>query len=120
MVPIFIGDEMQTVMLWNLLYEAGVFVNVAILPAVPYSWRAVAHQRDDNPRPGHAGPGAVDLRRCQEDVRDPPRTSSRSQALEGWDADASRLGQPCQRRSEGVAGVAEGGTELRAGLPVVH
>jgi 8-amino-7-oxononanoate synthase len=36
-VPIFIGDEMQTVMLWNLLYEAGVFVNVAILPAVPFS-----------------------------------------------------------------------------------
>ena len=36
-VPVFIGDEMQTVMLWNLLYEAGVFVNVAILPAVPYS-----------------------------------------------------------------------------------
>jgi 8-amino-7-oxononanoate synthase len=36
-VPIFIGDETQTVMLWNLLYEAGLFVNVAILPAVPFS-----------------------------------------------------------------------------------
>ena len=36
-VPIFIGDEMQTVMLWNLLYEAGLFVNVAIFPAVPLS-----------------------------------------------------------------------------------
>jgi 8-amino-7-oxononanoate synthase len=36
-VPVFIGDEMQTVMLWNLLYEAGLFVNVAIFPAVPFS-----------------------------------------------------------------------------------
>jgi 8-amino-7-oxononanoate synthase len=36
-VPIEVGDDWKAVFLWKALYEAGVFVNVAIHPAVPPS-----------------------------------------------------------------------------------
>ncbi|MGH2842586.1 MAG: aminotransferase class I/II-fold pyridoxal phosphate-dependent enzyme, partial [Solirubrobacteraceae bacterium] len=34
-VPVAVGDDWKAVFLWKALYEAGVFVNVAIHPAVP-------------------------------------------------------------------------------------
>ncbi len=34
-VPIIVGDDWKAVLLWRALYDAGVFVNVAIHPAVP-------------------------------------------------------------------------------------
>ncbi len=34
-IPIVIGDEMKTVMAWKTLYEAGIYTNVALPPAVP-------------------------------------------------------------------------------------
>ena len=34
-IPIFIGDDMRTIFTWKLLFEAGVFVNPIISPAVP-------------------------------------------------------------------------------------
>ena len=34
-VPITIGDDWQAVVVWRALYDAGVYVNVAIHPAVP-------------------------------------------------------------------------------------
>jgi 8-amino-7-oxononanoate synthase len=33
-VPVLVGDDWQAVMLWKALYDAGVYVNVAIYPAV--------------------------------------------------------------------------------------
>jgi 8-amino-7-oxononanoate synthase len=36
-VPVVVGDDWKAVFLWKTLYEAGVFVNVAIHPAVPPS-----------------------------------------------------------------------------------
>jgi 8-amino-7-oxononanoate synthase len=33
-VPVHVGDDWKAVMLWKALYEAGVYVNVAIYPAV--------------------------------------------------------------------------------------
>jgi 8-amino-7-oxononanoate synthase len=36
-VPVVVGDDWKAVFLWKALYEAGVFVNVAIHPAVPPS-----------------------------------------------------------------------------------
>lgn len=36
-VPVLIGDDWKAVFLWKRLYEAGVFVNVMIHPAVPPS-----------------------------------------------------------------------------------
>lgn len=34
-VPIFIGDDMRTIFAWKALFEAGVFVNPILAPAVP-------------------------------------------------------------------------------------
>jgi 8-amino-7-oxononanoate synthase len=34
-VPVVVGDDWKAVLLWRALYEAGVFVNVALHPAVP-------------------------------------------------------------------------------------
>jgi 8-amino-7-oxononanoate synthase len=34
-IPIFIGDDARTLMIWKALFEAGVFVNPVIAPAVP-------------------------------------------------------------------------------------
>ncbi len=34
-VPVVVGDDWKAVLLWKALYEAGVYVNVAIHPAVP-------------------------------------------------------------------------------------
>jgi len=34
-VPVMVGDDWKAVLLWRALYDAGVFVNVAIHPAVP-------------------------------------------------------------------------------------
>ena len=34
-VPVLIGDDWKTALLWRSLYDAGVFVNTAIHPAVP-------------------------------------------------------------------------------------
>ena len=34
-VPVLVGDDWKAVFLWKALYDAGVFVNVMIHPAVP-------------------------------------------------------------------------------------
>jgi 8-amino-7-oxononanoate synthase len=34
-VPAVVGDDWKAGLLWKALYEAGVFVNVAVHPAVP-------------------------------------------------------------------------------------
>ncbi len=34
-IPIIIGDRMRTVMVWHALFQAGVFVNPVLTPAVP-------------------------------------------------------------------------------------
>jgi 8-amino-7-oxononanoate synthase len=34
-VPVLVGDDWKAVFLWKALYDAGVYVNVAIYPAVP-------------------------------------------------------------------------------------
>jgi 8-amino-7-oxononanoate synthase len=34
-VPVIVGDDWQAVLLWKALYDAGVYTNVAIHPAVP-------------------------------------------------------------------------------------
>ena len=35
-VPVVIGDDWQAVLFWKALYDAGVYTNVAIFPAVPH------------------------------------------------------------------------------------
>jgi 8-amino-7-oxononanoate synthase len=34
-IPVLVGDDWKAVLLWRALYDAGVFVNVALHPAVP-------------------------------------------------------------------------------------
>jgi 7-keto-8-aminopelargonate synthetase-like enzyme len=34
-IPVMIGDEVQTALLWRALFEGGVFVNTVVPPAVP-------------------------------------------------------------------------------------
>ena len=34
-VPVVVGDDWQAVVLWKALYDAGVYTNVALYPAVP-------------------------------------------------------------------------------------
>ena len=34
-VPVLVGDDWKAVLLWRALYDAGVFVNIALHPAVP-------------------------------------------------------------------------------------
>jgi len=34
-IPIFIGDSLKAMQVWRSLFDAGVYVNVAIPPAVP-------------------------------------------------------------------------------------
>jgi 7-keto-8-aminopelargonate synthetase-like enzyme len=36
-VPVFIGDEMKTLMTWKAMYESGVYVNPVVPPGVPPS-----------------------------------------------------------------------------------
>jgi 8-amino-7-oxononanoate synthase len=36
-VPVVIGDDWKAALLWKALYDAGVYVNVALHPAVPPS-----------------------------------------------------------------------------------
>ena len=45
-VPVVVGDDWKAVFLWKALYEAGVFVNVAIHPAVPPAGALLRTQRD--------------------------------------------------------------------------
>jgi 8-amino-7-oxononanoate synthase len=34
-VPVIVGDDMRAVLLWKALYDAGLYTNVALHPAVP-------------------------------------------------------------------------------------
>jgi 8-amino-7-oxononanoate synthase len=34
-VPVRVGDDLKCVLLWRALYDAGIFTNVALHPAVP-------------------------------------------------------------------------------------
>ena len=34
-IPVVIGDDWQAVLFWKALYDAGVYTNVALYPAVP-------------------------------------------------------------------------------------
>jgi 8-amino-7-oxononanoate synthase len=36
-VPVVVGDDWKAALLWRALYDAGVFVNTALHPAVPPS-----------------------------------------------------------------------------------
>ena len=75
-VPVLIGDDWKAALLWRALYDAGVYVNVALHPAVPPARRAAAHERDGHPRARRAGPRAGGVRRGQALVRGRARSAA--------------------------------------------
>ena len=75
-VPVVVGDDWKAVLLWRALYDAGVFVNVALHPAVPPAGRAPAHQRDGDARPRDARPRARALRLRDRRLRGRARPST--------------------------------------------
>ena len=56
-VPVEVGDDWKAALLWRALYDAGVFVNTALHPAVPPGGALLRTSRDGDPRPPDAGPG---------------------------------------------------------------
>ena len=73
-VPVVVGDDWKAVLLWRALYDAGVYVNVALHPAVPPARRAAAHERDGDARPRDARPRAGRLR-ATSSARSRPSTA---------------------------------------------
>ena len=75
-VPVLVGDDWKAVLLWRALYDAGVYVNVALHPGRAARRRAAAHERDGHPRPGDARPRARALRARQGGLRGRARRAS--------------------------------------------
>ena len=75
-VPVLVGDDWKAALLWRALYDAGVFVNSALHPAVPPGGALLrtsvmaTHDRAD------ARPGARRLQRRQGGVRGRARAAA--------------------------------------------
>ncbi|HEU0023070.1 MAG TPA: aminotransferase class I/II-fold pyridoxal phosphate-dependent enzyme, partial [Thermoleophilaceae bacterium] len=71
-VPVLVRDDWRAVMLWRALYDAGVYVNVAIYPAVPRGGALLrtsvmaTHERE------HLDRALAVFERVQNDVPPPP------------------------------------------------
>ena len=68
-VPVLVGDDWQAAVLWKALYDAGVYTNVALYPAVPRGGGAAANERDGDPRARASRPGARGFRACARGSR---------------------------------------------------
>ena len=73
-VPVVVGDDWQAVLLWKALFDAGVYTNVAIHPAVPPGGALLrtslmaTHEREQLDR------ALATIRRTIEDFPELPRT----------------------------------------------
>ena len=73
-VPVMVGDDWQAVLLWKALFDAGVYTNVAIHPAVPPGGALLrtslmaTHERE------HLDGALGTIARVIEDFPDLPRT----------------------------------------------
>jgi 8-amino-7-oxononanoate synthase len=81
-VPVLIGDDWRAVMHWKALYDAGVYVNVAIYPAVQRGGALLrtsvmaTHERE------HLDRALAAFERVKEDVGAPPETDAPAAAPE--------------------------------------
>ena len=76
-VPVRVGEDWKAGLLWRALWDAGVFTNVAVHPAVAARRRAAAHERDGHPRQRGDRPRAGVLREGQARVRGRARPAAR-------------------------------------------
>ena len=75
-VPVIVGEDWQAVLLWKALFDAGVYTNVAIHPAVPPGGALLrtslmaTHERE------HLDGALGTIARVIEDFPDLPRAES--------------------------------------------
>ena len=70
-VPVVVGEDWQAVMLWKALFDAGVYTNVALHPAVPAGRGAAEDELDGDTRARAPRPRARDLRQDDQAVPGP-------------------------------------------------
>jgi 8-amino-7-oxononanoate synthase len=74
-VPVIVGEDWQAVLLWKALFDAGLYTNVAIHPAVPPGGALLrtslmaTHERD------HLDRALAILERVSADFPELPRAS---------------------------------------------
>lgn len=73
-VPVIVGDDWQAVLLWKALFEAGVYTNVAIHPAVPPGGALLRTSLMATHRREHLDEALATIGRVVEDFPDLPRS----------------------------------------------
>jgi 8-amino-7-oxononanoate synthase len=73
-VPVVVGDDWQAVLLWKALFEAGVYTNVAIHPAVPPSGALLRTSLMATHTREHLDAALTTIERTIRDFPDLPRT----------------------------------------------
>lgn len=72
-VPVVVGDDWQAVLLWKALYEAGVYTNVALHPAVPLGGALLRTSLMATHEQEHLDQALATIARVVEDFPDLPR-----------------------------------------------
>jgi 8-amino-7-oxononanoate synthase len=75
-VPVLVKDDWRAVMLWRALYDAGVFVNVAIYPAVPRGGALLRTSVMATHERSHLDQALEVFERVQHNLPDPPDTGA--------------------------------------------
>jgi 8-amino-7-oxononanoate synthase len=73
-VPVIVGDDWQAVLLWKALFDAGVYTNVAIHPAVPPGGALLRTSLMATHRREHLDRALETISRTIEDFPELPRT----------------------------------------------
>jgi 8-amino-7-oxononanoate synthase len=75
-VPVLVKDDWRAVMLWRALYDAGVYVNVAIYPAVPRGGALLRTSVMATHERSHLDQALEVFERVQHNLPDPPDTGA--------------------------------------------
>jgi 8-amino-7-oxononanoate synthase len=73
-VPVVVGDDWQAVLLWKALFDAGVYTNVAIHPAVPPGGALLRTSLMATHERQHLDSALATIARVVEDFPDLPRS----------------------------------------------